>query len=318
MSFASSQLKLLEDAGLLIAIMALFASGTALIVHGAGERKRMLAKRVNKARWLSAGGGGKAGKPGSRPQEGRALRTTQGLAEAEYRQIVRSAAKFGVPAERALFWYNAARIAGATLAGLMMLLLVSWLYPRSLALVLLAASSAAMAGWLAPARLVRHAIREHASAVGAALPDALELLAVCVEAGLSLENALQRVARELTASKPELAEELALTWAEINILPDRDQALANLAARVDIPVVRSVTGTLAQTLRYGTPLAASLRGIAANVRAELLTLLEEKANRLPAMMTVPVMLFIMPALFLILGGPAALKLLDTFAARGGP
>ncbi len=93
--------------------------------------------------------------------------------------------------------------------------------------------------------------------------------------------------------------------------------MLNLAERVNIPVVRSVVGTLSQTLRYGTPLAASLRVVAADVRIDQLDALEEKANRLPALMTVPVMLFIMPTIFLIVGGPAALKLMDIFAARGG-
>ena len=160
--------------------------------------------------------------------------------------------------------------------------------------------------------LLSHSLARRKRAVSTGLPDALELLAVCIESGLSLENGLQRVSTELKRSQPALGDELAMTWAEINILPDRDQALLNFAARVDTPSARSVVNTLSQTLRYGTPLARSLRVVAADVRMEQLTAMEEKANRLPALMTVPVMLFIMPTIFLIIGGPAALKLMDAF------
>ncbi len=113
-------------------------------------------------------------------------------------------------------------------------------------------------------------------------------------------------------SHPSLAEELALTAADLKILPSRDQALSNLADRVDVPSVRSVATTLSQTMRYGTPLAQALRTVASELRNDSLLALEERANRLPTLMTLPMMLFIMPTIFLIVGGPAALRLMDTF------
>ena len=171
---------------------------------------------------------------------------------------------------------------------------------------------AAIAGWLFPILFIAHVVKQRTKAVGLGLPDALELLVVCVEAGLSLEDGLQRVARELKESQPALADELTLTWAEINILPSRAQALANLADRVGIPSVRSVVTMLSQSMRFGTPLAQSLRVGAVEMRNDQMMLLEERASRLPALMTIPVMLFIMPTIFLIVGGPAALRLIDTF------
>jgi tight adherence protein C len=189
------------------------------------------------------------------------------------------------------------------------------LFSSSWAPPFIAALVAAFAGWMVPILFIGHVIKVRKKAVASGLPDALELLVVCVEAGLSLEEGLQRVAHELKESQPALADELALTWAEINILPSRAQALSNLADRIDIPSVRSVVSMLAQSLRYGTPLAQSLRVGAAEMHNDQMTLLEERANRLPALMTIPVMLFIMPTIFLIVGGPAALRLLDTF--RGG-
>jgi tight adherence protein C len=182
----------------------------------------------------------------------------------------------------------------------------------SLPVLLLTLTVGAIAGWLLPILFIDYNIKQRTKAVAMGLPDALELLVVCVEAGLSLEDGLQRVARELEDSQPALADELTLTWAEINILPNRAQALANLAARTDIPSVRSVVSTLSQSMKFGTPLAQSLRVGATEMRNDQMMQLEERASRLPALMTIPVMLFIMPTLFLIIGGPAALRLIDTF------
>ena len=154
--------------------------------------------------------------------------------------------------------------------------------------------------------------RRRTTAILAGLPDALELLVICVEAGLSLEEALSRTARELQRARPWLARQLDMTSADLRITSSRDDALANLAARVGTPAIRSLATALSQTLRYGTPLAQALRTMATEMRTESLIALEERTNRLPALMTVPMMLFIMPTIFLIVGGPAALHVIDTF------
>ena len=172
---------------------------------------------------------------------------------------------------------------------------------------------AAIGGWFVPLMLIGRGIKQRTKAVKSGLPDALELLVVCVEAGLSLEDGLDRVVTELSRSQPALAEELSLTLADLRILPSRDQALLNLADRIDIPNVRSVVTTLSQTLRYGTPLAQSLRVVAAEMRNDYLIEIEERANRLPAFLTLPVIVFMMPTIFLIVGGPAALRLFDAFS-----
>ena len=101
------------------------------------------------------------------------------------------------------------------------------------------------------------------------------------------------------------------SWAQISIFPNRDQALFNLADRMDLPSLRSVVGTLSQSMRFGTPLAQSLRMAAAEMRTDRLMRVEERANRLPGMLTFPVMLLIMPTIFLIVGGPAVIKVMDT-------
>ena len=143
------------------------------------------------------------------------------------------------------------------------------------------------------------------------LPDGLDLLVICAEAGLSLDAALTRVAREIGLSSPDLADEIGLTAVELGFLPNRRQALMNLAKRTDLPPIRGVVNTLVQTERYGTPLAHSLRVLSAEFREERMLKAEEKAAKLPATLTVPMILFILPTLFIVLIGPAIIQVLDT-------
>jgi tight adherence protein C len=142
------------------------------------------------------------------------------------------------------------------------------------------------------------------------LPDGLDLLVICAEAGLSLDAALNRVSRELGLSSPDLADELGLTSIELGFLPNRRQALMNLIKRTNLPSIRGVVNTLVQTERYGTPLAHSLRVLSAEFREERMLKAEEKAAKLPAVLTVPMILFILPTLFCVIIGPAIIQVLD--------
>ncbi len=143
------------------------------------------------------------------------------------------------------------------------------------------------------------------------LPDGLDLLVICAEAGLSLDAALTRVSREIGFSAPDLADEIGLTAVELGFLPNRRQALMNLAKRTELPAIRGVVNTLVQTERYGTPLAHSLRVLSAEFREERMLKAEEKAAKLPATLTVPMILFILPTLFIVLVGPAIIQVMDT-------
>ncbi len=145
-----------------------------------------------------------------------------------------------------------------------------------------------------------------------ALPDALDLLVICAEAGLSLDASMTRVGREIAGTSPVLAEELSLTAIELGFLPNRHTALNNLINRTNMAKLRALVNSLVQTERYGTPLANSLRVLSAEFRDERMLRAEEKAAKLPAMMTVPMIVFILPALFIVLGGPAMIQVLDTF------
>lgn len=180
------------------------------------------------------------------------------------------------------------------------------------------ALGAALIGFFSPDVFIKNLIKKRAHQMELGLPDALDLLVICAEAGLSLDAGLQRVARELELTWPELAEEFGITAAELTYLPDRRLAFENLNSRTNMASIRGVVNTLLQTAKYGTPLAQSLRVLAAEFREARMTRAEEKAARLPAMLTVPMILFILPTLFIVLLGPAALHVIDTFSKKGGP
>jgi tight adherence protein C len=170
-------------------------------------------------------------------------------------------------------------------------------------------------GFYAPKIYLRNAAAKRAKQLQLALPDGLDLMVICAEAGLSLDATLVRVSRELGHGSPELAEELAITAAELTFLPDRRQAFDNLNARTNSEGIRAVVNTLQQTAKFGTPLAHSLRVLATEMRTARMTRAEEKAARLPALLTVPMIVFILPTLFIVLLGPAAIGIIDVFAHR---
>jgi tight adherence protein C len=175
-----------------------------------------------------------------------------------------------------------------------------------------AAGAGVLVGAYLPVLLLKNAISRRYQKLRRQLPDALDLLVICAEAGLSLDAALTRVAREMGPSAPELSDEVGLTAIELGFLPNRRQALLNLVRRADLPPIRAVINTLTQTERYGTPLAHSLRVLAAEFRDDRMMKAEEKAARLPAIMTVPMILFILPCLFVVLIGPAIIQVMETF------
>lgn len=146
-----------------------------------------------------------------------------------------------------------------------------------------------------------------------ALPDALDLLVICAEAGLSLDAALKRVAEEIGHTCPELGDELGLTAVELGFLPDRRSALHNLTRRCHLASLRGVVNTLQQTEKYGTPLSNALRVLSNEFRHERLMKAEEKAARLPVILTVPMIVFILPALMIVLIGPAAIRTIDAMS-----
>ena len=162
----------------------------------------------------------------------------------------------------------------------------------------------------APDIYLKNKVTKRSHAIRKGLPDALDLLVICAEAGLTVDASFGRVARELGKAYPELGDEFALTSIELGFLTDRRQAFENLANRIDLEAVRGVVATMIQTEKYGTPLASALRVLSAEFRNERMMRAEEKAARLPAIMTVPLILFILPVLFIVILGPAACSIND--------
>jgi tight adherence protein C len=175
---------------------------------------------------------------------------------------------------------------------------------------------AAVAGLFGTDLLVTNAGDNRIKKLTRALPDALDLLVICAEAGLSLEAALKRVGNEIASASTEMSEEFLLTAIELNFLPDRTRALQNLVKRTDLPKLRALVNSLIQSERFGTPLANSLRVLSTEFRNERMMKAEEKAAKLPAIMTVPMIMFILPSLFIVIIGPVALHIIDTLRSNG--
>jgi tight adherence protein C len=226
-------------------------------------------------------------------------------------------ARAGIRSPEAIIGYLFAQVSLPSLFGLAVLLdtYVLHFMPGGQAFRFLSPIVAVLGGFYAPKIYLKNAADKRAKQLKLGLPDGLDLMVICAEAGLSLDATLVRVSRELGNTWSELAEEFAITAAELTFLPDRRQAFDNLASRTNAEPIRAVVNTLQQTAKFGTPLADSLRVLAAEMRTMRMTAAEEKAARLPALLTVPMMLFILPTLFIVLLGPAAIAVMDTFSKR---
>lgn len=165
---------------------------------------------------------------------------------------------------------------------------------------------------LAPGFYVRRRKKKRLKNVFRSLPDGLDLFVICAEAGLSLDSTFERVSQEIMESHPDLADEFGLTAVELGFMPERTRALQALAERCPLPGIVALVSTLVQTERYGTPLAVAMRVLSAELRNERMMKAEEKAARLPAVMTVPMILFILPPLFIVLLGPSIIISYEAF------
>jgi tight adherence protein C len=163
-----------------------------------------------------------------------------------------------------------------------------------------------------PNLFVRNKISRRQASINRAFPDVLDLMLICVESGMSLEATFQRVSQEIGAQSIALAEELTLATAEMSYLPDRRLAFENLAKRVPLDGIKSLCLALQQSEKFGTPLAQTLRVIAQENRDQRMTAAEKKAAALPPQLTVPMILFFLPTLFVVILGPAAIRIIEQF------
>jgi tight adherence protein C len=169
----------------------------------------------------------------------------------------------------------------------------------------------ALAGLLAPETIATNIRKRHLAKVESGIADALDMLVICADAGLALEAGLVRVAQELSLLNPALAAELGQTSKELQIGSDMRRAMDSLGQRTGLEPLKRLSTTLAQSLQYGTPLTQALRSLSAELRQEALIKFEERAGRLPTLMTIPMILFILPCVFLIVAGPAIINVMST-------
>jgi tight adherence protein C len=178
--------------------------------------------------------------------------------------------------------------------------------------------AAFVAGYYAPQVYIKNRAAKRLASIMQVFPDALDLLLICVEAGMSVEAALQKVGSEIGASSIELAEELALLTAELSYLPERRMAYEGLARRTNHPGIKGVVTAMIQAERYGTAVGAALRVMAKENRDMRMAAAEKQAAQLPAKLTVPMILFFLPVLFVVLLGPAIIEVQDTFKPKNQP
>ena len=227
-------------------------------------------------------------------------------------RLARTLAQAGFRNKDAIVAYQFAKIVAPIVLGLgaVVMLYGIGVYPLSGPMKALACMGALGFGFILPDLYIKNTTDKRRQLIRKALPDALDLMVICTEAGLSLDATLKRVSEEFGDACAALADELALTGLELGFLPDRRQALRNLDLRTNIPGVRGMVNNLLQADKYGTPIAQALRVLSAEFREERMLKAEEKAARLPAMLTVPMIIFILPPLFVVLLGPAVLRTID--------
>ena len=206
---------------------------------------------------------------------------------------------------------------GAKLLLLIALPTVTWALTHNLALspilLKLMPLGAAVIGLMLPDRIIAENRKNYVRRLEQGVPDTLDMMVICAQAGLGLGPAILRVAAELRMAYPEAAAELERTASEMQILSDSRVAIAQLGTRTGLESLKRLSSTLIQSLQYGTPLSDALRVLSQELRQGMLNRCEAKAAKLPVMMTLPTIAFILPCVFLVAGGPAIIQLIGAFS-----
>ena len=236
------------------------------------------------------------------------------LGVVEQQRLIRAFAAAGINGRTSLANFIAVKLCCVIgLVGVTWLVLERWDLLSTIGFARPAALVAALAGgWRLPDAILNRLIKRRRLRLEQGMPDALDLLVVCAEAGLSLNQSVGEVSRQLRPSNKDVADEFSITSAEMQILADFGQALDHLVERTGLDELRSLVATLKQTLKFGTPLADALRIIAAEMRATHHARIEERASRLPVLLAFPMMMFFIPALLMVVGTPLVLRMIDMF------
>ena len=268
-------------------------------LRGAATNRTVPAERLN---WYARLGGIIAASP------------IVGMAEQQRLLAVLTAC--GIKAHGSLASFVASKVYGAFVVAALLWLCMEWcdLFSSLTAIRVALLIAALMIGWRMPDLFLSRFAARRRLQLERGLPDALDLLVICAEAGLSLDQAIEQVSEDLRSSNPAVAEEFATTASEMRVLSNRGEALENFARRTGVASLRSIIATLNQAIRFDTPLAKSMRILAAEMRNARLLRIEERAARLPVLLAIPLALFILPSLLLVIGTPVALRLADTLSS----
>src|SRR5215470_8599147 len=232
---------------------------------------------------------------------------------AEQQRLIGVLAAAGIKGQGSLSGFVASKLCSAFITAALMWLFIEWRewFAGAATIRLAVLLGALMLGWRLPDFVLSRLAARRRLRLEQGLPDALDLLVICAEAGLSLDQSIEQVSEDLRKSSSAVADEFATTAAEMRVLSNRAEALENLVARTGVAGLRSITATLNQTIRFGTPLAESMRILAAEMRNARLLRIEERAARLPVLLSIPLALFVVPAVMLVIGTPVLLRLSDT-------
>jgi tight adherence protein C len=245
-------------------------------------------------------------------QLGVAVAATSLIGIAEQERLLAALAGAGIKGHGRLSTFIGAKVCGGVaLAALAWLILeMRGFFVGMILLRLAVLLGAVILGWRLPDMIIKRLAARRRVQLEIGLPDALDLLVICAEAGLNLGQAIEEIGRDLRSSNRAVAEEFTTTAAEMRVLSDRGEALENLARRTGLATLRGMVTTLNQSIRFGTPLTESLVILAATMRGERMARLEERAARLPVLLALPLMGFVMPSLLMIVGTPLALRVID--------
>jgi len=250
---------------------------------------------------------------------GSIIAASPAVGTAEQERLLGVLAAAGIRGHGSLSGFVASKLCSAFITAALLWLFIEWRqwFAGSATIRVAVLLGALMLGWRIPDFILSRLAARRRLRLEQGLPDALDLLVICAEAGLSLDQSIEQVSRDLRGSNSAVADEFATTASEMRVVSNRAEALENLVERTGVASLRSITATLNQAIRFGTPLAESMRILAAEMRNARLARLEERAARLPVLLAIPLALFILPSLMMVISTPVALRLSDTLKTSFG-
>jgi tight adherence protein C len=235
------------------------------------------------------------------------------LGVVEQQRLVKLLTQAGIKGHTSLASFIAMKVLTALMFAAVAWLVLEWrhLFVSSMLIRIAILAIGLIIGWRLPDIILHRLVARRRLRLDHGMPDALVLLVICAESGLSLNQSIEEISRQLRLSNKDVADEFAATSAEMQLTPDFGKALDNMVERTGLEHLGGLVATLKQSMKFGTPLAEAVRIIAGEMRAERQSRIEERAARLPVLLAIPMMMFILPCLMMIIGTPVALRMMDT-------